>query len=519
MMRPSLLVDRRARLPALAFAAELVAGGEKIRVVCGQAVEVDDRGVIAGAWAGPFASRAIDRAATSIGTALRLTDDGPMAVAGTASASPLFCGRNGERLIVSNSMALCLALGEDAVLDTYPFYPQDLATFVLGSHRYRPSVPTRNGTLSVYYGSMMIGPDLDLRPANVTPAPEFPDFRTYRAHLVEETGAVLANAADPARRVRYQPTVTLSAGYDSPAAAVIARDAGCATGITFGQPVDRPDATEDSGAAIGQMMGLKVEEYDTYAYRDRTDHPEIEFIAATFGGGQVYLAAAREALVGRVVTSGFGGDRVWSMAYGEKEPPHFPFYVGGYSQVELYLRAPAFDLSIPLIGARSAMDIGRISRSKPMAPWSIGGTYDRPIPRRIIEDAGIPRGSFADRKRRITPDYDNLSRRAADLDRFLSPASRAAFDRWFDAVRPINRLSAFRQRVLVEAVGRILWSGKLIRALRRIGVSWPPAPARLIHLKVPMRRNAFVFNWATAVQVRRYRAMLDGDVDAEDAIT
>jgi hypothetical protein len=32
-----------------------------------------------------------------------------------------------------------------------------------------------------------------------------------------------------------------------------------------------------------------------------------------------------------------------------------------------------------------------------------------------------------------------------------------------------------------------------------------------------MRRNAFVFNWAMAEQVRRYRAMLDAD--AEDAIT
>lgn len=517
MSNLSFSVDCRSKLPMLAFAAEFIAGREEIRVVCGNAVEVDNLGVIAGAWAGPFADRAIDRAITSIGTAIRLTDSGPVAVAGSASASPLYYGRKDKRLIISNSMALCLAFGEDAVLDAYPFYPQDLATFALGSHRYRPSVPTRNGTLSVYYGSMMIGSDLNLQPAEITPPPEFPDFQTYRTYLVDQTRWILANAADSTRAVRYHPTVALSAGYDSPAAAVIARDAGCTIGFTFGQPVDRPDAKEDSGATIGRMMGLKVEEYDTFAYRDRLDCPEIEFIASSFGGGQVYLSVAQDALIHRVVLSGFGGDRIWSMAYGQNGPPHFPFYIGGYSQVELYLRAPAFDLSIPVIGSKNSDDIGGISRSRTMTPWAVGGAYDRPIPRRIVEEAGIPRGSFADRKRRITPDYDNLSRRTADLKRFLSPTSQAAFDRWFDTVRPLNRFSAFVHRVLVETVGRIVWSGKLIRALRHLGITWPPAPAKIIHLKVPMRRNAFVFNWAMKEQVRRYQTILNTTASNEVA--
>ena len=36
--------------------------------------------------------------------------------------------------------------------------------------------------------------------------------------------------------------------------------------------------------------------------------------------------------------------------------------------------------------------------SQEMEPWRLGGKYDRPIARRIIEDAGVPRGMFGTKK-------------------------------------------------------------------------------------------------------------------------
>ena len=69
---------------------------------------------------------------------------------------------------------------------------------------------------------------------------------------------MFANAADAARRIQYRPVVALSAGYNSPAAAVIAHEAGCTEGFTFGQPFDRPDIDEDSGAAIGRTIALSM---------------------------------------------------------------------------------------------------------------------------------------------------------------------------------------------------------------------------------------------------------------------
>jgi hypothetical protein len=510
-MRFSFSVSRRPDLPALAFAAEIVAGRREIYVQCGEAVEVDDLGLLAGAWAGPFEQRAIERAVTSVGTALRSTGDRLIAVAGTASASVLFFCRSGSRLIVSNGLALSLAAANDRLVASHPFYPQDLCTFIFGSDRYRHTVPTESGQLSVHYGPMAIERDFRLTPVAASAPPAFPDFASYREYLLDQMRSVFANAADPARRCRYRPIVALSAGYDSPAAAVMAHEAGCTEGFTFRQPVDRPGTDEDSGAAIARTIGLGVQEYDTFSYRQRSDLPEIEFIASSFGGGQVYLAATGNALSGRIVVSGYGGDRVWDKAYGLGRWPQFPFYSGGYSQAEFFARAPALDFSVPLIGARGFADIGAISRSAAMQSWSVGGDYDRPIPRRITEQAGVPRGSFAVRKRRVTPDYDNLTRRAIDLDRFLSPVSRAAFEKWFATERPIDPRQAFWHRLLSGSVGRILWSGKLMRALDRCGISWPPFPARLLRLKVPIRSNAFVFNWAVSEQVRRYRAILSRD--------
>ena len=40
-----------------------------------------------------------------------------------------------------------------------------------------------------------------------------------------------------------------------------------------------------------------------------------------------------------------------------------------------------------------------------MTPWSVGGGYDRPIPRRIAESAGVDRQAFGQRKRAVAVWY------------------------------------------------------------------------------------------------------------------
>ena len=65
---------------------------------------------------------------------------------------------------------------------------------------------------------------------------------------------------------------------------------------------------------------------------------------------------------------------------------------------------------LPLFKASVWESIHKISNSSEMEPWSIGGNYDRPIPRRIVEECGIERQMFGQEKKGAGFNYhfDNL---------------------------------------------------------------------------------------------------------------
>ena len=500
-----LIIQECAALPPLCWAAIIVRGGRSVEIRCGSAVELDEDGLIAGAWSGPFDDRAVHRQPTFAGTAVRQEKGGVVFVCGNASPTGLHVLRSADRLVVSNSFALALAAGGSTLSQTYPFYPHDLYLAVPGRIRHQLPVPTTDGEMTLVYQSLQIGPELELRRLPAAEVAPFADYRGYRTLLEEQIGAVFANAADPRRRVRYTPLASISKGYDSPAAAVLARDLGCREAVTFRQSIHLHD---DSGEAIAQQLGLTVHSFDTFAYKERTDLPEPEFIAASFSGGQVYLAGTESLLRERIVVTGFGGDVVWSPRYGSDGKPRFPIYLGGYSSMDFCFRLPAIELAVPAIGAVRAAELGALSRAPEMAPWSNGGDYDRPLPRRIVEEAGIARGSFAEEKRMITPPHDSVSRRAPPVESYLSPHSLAEFEEWYERRRPLSRLDAAAHRVATDTVGRVLWSKKSAAALRRVGLSWPPHPAKLVHLRIHKRRNAFLFQWAMERQLLLYRRAL-----------
>jgi hypothetical protein len=68
---------------------------------------------------------------------------------------------------------------------------------------------------------------------------------------------------------------------------------------------------------------------------------------------------------------------------------------------EIRLKAGFFNVPLPCLYARSLASIARISRSDAMRPWRTWTKYDRPIPRRVLTEAGVDGSLFGQRKKFI----------------------------------------------------------------------------------------------------------------------
>jgi hypothetical protein len=112
-----------------------------------------------------------------------------------------------------------------------------------------------------------------------------------------------------------------------------------------------------------------------------------------------------------------------------------------------------------------------MAESGEMRPYQVGGRYDRPVPRRIAEEAGVPRGSFGTEKKAasIVFDWGGL---------FWSP-------------RTLADLVSFERRVLAEqGVSRSryygTWAGQTGWSLGTQLVSWSAKRVRLSWLTRPL---------------------------------
>jgi hypothetical protein len=171
-------------------------------------------------------------------------------------------------------------------------------------------------------------------------------------------------------------------------------------------------------------------------------HAPLEplFLAADAQGKEIMIAGTAVELERTVLVTGHGGDTAWST----RSPAGDDLARGthsGLSMTEYRLHAGFIHLPVPFIGLRQLPDLKKLSQSPEMAEWDLGGGYSRPICRRILEEAGVPRGSFG------------TSKTGASI-RFLrgedpwSSRGKRAFFAW---LRVHRRDYAIRRSALLEA--------------------------------------------------------------------
>lgn len=436
---------RRDALPRLAWCARLASDSVEVAVEHGPWVETGSRFFVDGAWDGTFAHGYLHRATTVLGSGGQLVDDAVLFCTTTHTKERLQSIRIGNALLISNSFAYLLHAAGDSVDVNYPFYERDFMTSLKGVRRARKWVPTRSGRrVRLHYNEKIyVDRNLTIRTERYPDSAPFTTFEEYAEVVQRLLLRLNANARASERHIRYRPLSTLSTGYDSPAATVFAKGCGCTQAITFAEARtdyndpqwNAPDAN-DSGAEIARHLGVNVKTFRRNGYDQRRDFPEAEFIATGNGGDDVIMCVAESELPGSMFYTGFLGDVLWdynsreqkaSRDYAYKDP-------SGASFNEFRLRLGFIHVPVPLLTFTRHPELHRISRSAEMKPWQIGGTYDRPVPRRLVETCGVPRHIYGQSKKAITQpiwlptDFKNtmLPDSYADLLSYISKVESSA---------------------------------------------------------------------------------------------
>ena len=511
----------RRRLPPLAWLLQIDGTPQNYQLLCGSSVVVGETGFVEGTWPGDLAAMDFAAAAEMFGSGGAFTGDGWIIVPPSHTLESVYSLRHGSRLLISNALPFLLAHSDDALDPDFAAYHSRFFQVLKGLAVPPIRIPSRKGAeIRVHYHhNLRIGPDLALTPEPKPAAPAFTAFEQYRDYLLSTVQAALRNAADPKRNRTYQPIATSSQGYDSPAACVIARAAGCTEVITHGFARRSFGVMDpDSGEAVAKALGMDVTVIDRTAYLERSDieAPEAEFLCHGLEGVDVNFLSFERQLERRVLFSGFHGDAVWD----RHKQPNDVIKRGdtsGASMGEFRRRVDFFHIPVPFIGVLRHAEIRAIGETGPMRPFALDNDYDRPIPRRIAEEAGVPRNAFGMAKKAVALMFFGLN---IGLNEQFAQASRKSVQSFAAGFRPapLQRLRLWANALVAQGVDISRLILKKTRIATRLHINKPVesilSTLDLATLDTPA--TVITLHWAVTMMMARYAV---DPVPDEEALT
>lgn len=385
-------VHQAESLPRLAWHARVAREG--VQVMAGAWVTAADDWFAEGAWNGGLGEGALDRATYLVGSGAVVRRGQVVFCTPTHAFEHLYSTRAGDELLISNSLVFLMREAGIELDTAYPNYIFDIIQARRTGIRPRP-FPLRGG-IDIHTGVNLIvnsRGELEYRPKPLPPRPV--DFGALLGIFDSTLSAVFENAADPARPQPFRPVVPLSRGYDSTAVAALARRHGCREAVTS---VD-PRTPEDCGTPVGEALGMPVTEYPRSLPPDLDVRVVGEFLASAMGV-DLPKAVMAEQLEGAVLLIGNDGDQLFGTRPGMLSRYGNPTALTGpgASYLEFRLRLGMLNFPVPAIVGRHPDAVQAITHSAEMQPWATGTGYDRPIARRIGEEAGVPGHLFGQAK-------------------------------------------------------------------------------------------------------------------------
>ena len=312
--------------------------------------------------------------------------------------------------------------------------------------------------------------------------------------------ALLANAEDVRRETRMQPISTLSRGYDSVACTVLARPAGCREVLCFHDPSsEEPHA--DDGTELAARLGLRSHSMSRLAYRELADEPV--FLATGTGGEDAFFAPYASLLRHRVLVSGFHGDKVWDRHTTYLSSDIVRGDPSGGDLEEFRLRVGFFHVPLPFVGCQDVSAIHAISNHEELSAWRVPGGYDRPICRRLGEDAGLLRADFGMRKRVMSRAFNESSK----MGEYFGAGSLRRFTSYLDKH---HVAATWSQRALHRISRGSLASERIIgRYSFRLGQLAGRPAAMLSRFQDDFDAKRAIFPWAFEVLLDEYQSALN----------
>lgn len=490
-------------LPRLAWCAVAIRKNFEIHVYHGQGIETNDNFFVEGAWDGDFTSGGFDQSAFFMGTggkSQNVQSGGVLFTSPNHTLERLYSIRGSEIIYMSNSLPFILHMSDSSLDPGYLEYESDLNSILRGIYGYKKSIPLADGKeLRLhYYCNILLNREFQLTEQPKAATNPFKNYDAYYQALIESLSAFCTNANSPMRKVQYGMVTTISKGYDAAACAAIAYEVGCNTVVSFNEPKKYAD---DCGDDIALKLGYKkIITKSADEYLTNSSLIEAEFVSSgELGTGIVFTAFEKE-FANNIVFIGERGDKIWDK---NRTDANKEFYFEneifpGTSMIENRLRVGYIIVPMPLFGASEWPSIHEISNSEEMRPFSIGGNYDRPIPRRILETRGIERTMFGMEKKGagFNYRYDNVSR----IKKRMSKDSFDAFYSYYKGnKRPV--LKSARHWV------RFLWNARsqyLGYLGRKFGIRFHGSAVEANALSNP-GAPSYLFNWGVHEMVKRYR--------------
>lgn len=379
----------------------------------GDQVESSASFISEGAWSGRFSAIGLLESNFVCGSGAVLDGDVLRVVAPSHCVEGVYCFLGSNFALVSNSIHAIIAARKDAYPVNYDAARQESKSAKLGTRLYgRTLYSTSSGQmLRFLYGgfSLHLSDFTILERTRPSLGVRFVTFEEYRSALLTTLERIVANGSSPERKHPYtQIVTTCSAGYDSAACAVLARKLGATKALTISSG---RRGNVDSGRPIAEKLGLECLEFERVGVGqefmgkggevclDANRLPEgyDDFLATFNSSEDLFMAPMEPHLRRAILLTGFHGDKAW----------HRQVLTGAEikrgdnsgSGLDVFRTRVGFvNIPVPFIGVENFQDLKEITAQPEMQAYHIGGPYDRPLPRRIVEEAGVPRTAFGIQK-------------------------------------------------------------------------------------------------------------------------